>query len=111
MNGCFLPLTVQVRVRGFVSNLLCFGLKDKSLEGPKPVKISKGIPQSFMVKAEPDAKGAMLTSTGEYAIPAIDAYVTNITPHMQSMKGGSKCRFAALKLMWSCSHVSSFNCL
>ncbi|XP_056442520.1 E3 ubiquitin-protein ligase RBBP6-like isoform X1 [Gadus chalcogrammus] len=46
---------------------------DKSLEGPKPVKISKGIPQSFMVKAEPDAKGAMLTSTGEYAIPAIDA--------------------------------------
>uniref|UniRef100_A0A8C5BWJ2 DWNN domain-containing protein n=1 Tax=Gadus morhua TaxID=8049 RepID=A0A8C5BWJ2_GADMO len=51
----------QFRVRGF------------SLEGPKPVKISKGIPQSFMVKAEPDAKGAMLTSTGEYAIPAIDA--------------------------------------
>uniref|UniRef100_A0A3Q0S3F1 CCHC-type domain-containing protein n=1 Tax=Amphilophus citrinellus TaxID=61819 RepID=A0A3Q0S3F1_AMPCI len=38
-----------------------------------PVRISKGIPQSFMVKAEPGAKGAMLTSTGEYAIPAIDA--------------------------------------
>ena len=48
------------------------------MEGPKPVKISKGIPQSFMVKADPDAKGAMLTSTGEYAIPAIDAYVSNI---------------------------------
>ncbi|CAF93960.1 unnamed protein product, partial [Tetraodon nigroviridis] len=31
------------------------------------------IPQSFMVKAEPGTKGAMLTSTGEYAIPAIDA--------------------------------------
>lgn len=28
-----------------------------------------------MVKAEPGTKGAMLTSTGEYAIPAIDAYV------------------------------------
>uniref|UniRef100_A0A096M1Q7 E3 ubiquitin-protein ligase RBBP6-like n=1 Tax=Poecilia formosa TaxID=48698 RepID=A0A096M1Q7_POEFO len=37
------------------------------------VRISKGIPQSFMVKADPGAKGAMLTSTGEYAIPAIDA--------------------------------------
>lgn len=30
-----------------------------------------------MVKAEPGTKGAMLTSTGEYAIPAIDAYVSN----------------------------------
>lgn len=47
------------------------------MEGPKPVRISKGIPQSFMVKAEPGTKGAMLTSTGEYAIPAIDAYVSN----------------------------------
>lgn len=46
------------------------------MEGPKPVRISKGIPQSFMVKAEPGTKGAMLTSTGEYAIPAIDAYVS-----------------------------------
>lgn len=54
------------------------------MEGPKPVRISKGIPQSFMVKAEPGAKGAMLTSTGEYAIPAIDAYVpiTDIRLHM-----------------------------
>ncbi|XP_028286675.1 E3 ubiquitin-protein ligase RBBP6-like [Parambassis ranga] len=48
-------------------------VQDKSVEGPKPVRISKGIPQSFMVKAEPGTKGAMLTSTGEYAIPAIDA--------------------------------------
>ncbi|XP_038141234.1 E3 ubiquitin-protein ligase RBBP6-like [Cyprinodon tularosa] len=48
-------------------------MQDKSVEGPKPVRISKGIPQSFMVKADPSAKGAMLTSTGEYAIPAIDA--------------------------------------
>uniref|UniRef100_A0A3Q4AKX5 Retinoblastoma binding protein 6 n=1 Tax=Mola mola TaxID=94237 RepID=A0A3Q4AKX5_MOLML len=44
-----------------------------TLTGPKKVRISKGIPQSFMVKAEPGTKGAMLTSTGEYAIPAIDA--------------------------------------
>lgn len=49
---------------------------DKGVEAPKPIKISKGIPQSFMVKVEPGAKGAMLTSTGEYAIPAIDAYVS-----------------------------------
>uniref|UniRef100_A0A8C4IS00 E3 ubiquitin-protein ligase RBBP6 n=1 Tax=Dicentrarchus labrax TaxID=13489 RepID=A0A8C4IS00_DICLA len=48
-------------------------VQDKSVEGPKQVRISKGIPQSFMVKAEPGTKGAMLTSTGEYAIPAIDA--------------------------------------
>lgn len=47
------------------------------MEGPKQVRISKGIPQSFMVKAEPGTKGAMLTSTGEYAIPAIDAYVSS----------------------------------
>ncbi|XP_042171343.1 E3 ubiquitin-protein ligase RBBP6-like [Oncorhynchus tshawytscha] len=46
---------------------------DKSVEAPKPIRTSKGIPQSFMVKAEPGTKGAMLTSTGEYAIPAIDA--------------------------------------
>lgn len=44
------------------------------------MRISKGIPQSFMVKAEPGTKGAMLTSTGEYAIPAIDAYVLIATP-------------------------------
>lgn len=75
-------------------NFCCFGfsffaflhfeVQDKSVEGPKPVRISKGIPQSFMVKAEPGAKGAMLTSTGEYAIPAIDAYVpiTDMRLHM-----------------------------
>ncbi|XP_028292178.1 E3 ubiquitin-protein ligase RBBP6-like [Gouania willdenowi] len=40
---------------------------------PKPVKTSKGVPQSFMVKAEPGTKGAMLTVTGESVIPAIDA--------------------------------------
>ncbi|XP_028305894.1 E3 ubiquitin-protein ligase RBBP6-like [Gouania willdenowi] len=40
---------------------------------PKPVKTSKGVRQSFMVKAEPGTKGAMLTVTGESVIPAIDA--------------------------------------
>ncbi|XP_028313242.1 E3 ubiquitin-protein ligase RBBP6-like [Gouania willdenowi] len=44
--------------------------QDKEL---KPVKTSKGVPQSFMVKAEPGTKGAMLTVTGEYVIPAINA--------------------------------------
>ncbi|XP_034443294.1 E3 ubiquitin-protein ligase RBBP6-like [Hippoglossus hippoglossus] len=51
----------------------CPMLLDKNGKGPKPVRICKGIPQSFMVKAEPGTQGAMLTSTGEYAIPAIDA--------------------------------------
>ncbi|XP_028300809.1 E3 ubiquitin-protein ligase RBBP6-like [Gouania willdenowi] len=37
------------------------------------VRTSKGIPLSFMVKTEPGTKGAMLTVTGEYVIPAIDA--------------------------------------
>ncbi|KAG7506372.1 E3 ubiquitin-protein ligase RBBP6-like [Solea senegalensis] len=44
-------------------------------EVPKPVKTSKGIPRSFMVKVESGTKGAMLTSTGEYMIPAIHAEV------------------------------------
>ncbi|XP_069370013.1 E3 ubiquitin-protein ligase RBBP6-like isoform X2 [Paralichthys olivaceus] len=48
-------------------------VQDKGGEHAQPVRISKGIPQSFMVKAEPGTKGAMLTSTGEFAIPAIDA--------------------------------------
>jgi len=76
-----MALTVCFSIYPYLPQTKCFcvlAFKDKSVEGPKPVKISKGIPQSFMVKAEPDAKGAMLTSTGEYAIPAIDAYVSNI---------------------------------
>ncbi|XP_028309085.1 E3 ubiquitin-protein ligase RBBP6-like [Gouania willdenowi] len=40
---------------------------------PKPVKTSKGVPQSFMVKQSQAPKGAMLTVTGESVIPAIDA--------------------------------------
>ena len=66
------------------------------------MKISKGIPQSFMVKADPDAKGAMLTSTGEYAIPAIDAYVSNID-HTHAIHK------MMLKMMWACTHVFSYD--
>lgn len=38
-----------------------------------------------MVKAEPGTKGAMLTSTGEYAIPAIDAYVSTEDTHKYTL--------------------------
>lgn len=71
----------------FFMRIICFHFKvqDKSAEGPKPVRISKGIPQSFMVRAEPGTKGAMLTSTGEYAIPAIDAYVSAGDTHKYTL--------------------------
>lgn len=37
------------------------------------VKRSTGIPRSFMVTVDgPDHKGALLTSTGEFAVPLID---------------------------------------
>lgn len=39
-----------------------------------------------MVKAEPGTKGAMLTSTGEYAIPAIDAYVSPKSTHKYTLR-------------------------
>uniref|UniRef100_A0A8C5D0C0 RBBP6 ligase n=1 Tax=Gouania willdenowi TaxID=441366 RepID=A0A8C5D0C0_GOUWI len=48
----------------------CTFQQDKELTR---VRTSKGIPLSFMVKTEPGTKGAMLTVTGEYVIPAIDA--------------------------------------
>ncbi|XP_028314743.1 E3 ubiquitin-protein ligase RBBP6-like isoform X1 [Gouania willdenowi] len=57
----------------YIRNCTLQSTQDKVVESLKPVKTSKGIPQSFMVKAEPGTKGAMLTMTGEYAIPAIDA--------------------------------------
>ncbi|KAG7489602.1 E3 ubiquitin-protein ligase RBBP6-like isoform X1 [Solea senegalensis] len=47
--------------------------QDKSVKGPKKVKTSKGIPRSFLLKVTAGTKGAMLTSTGEYVIPAINA--------------------------------------
>lgn len=36
------------------------------------IKRSTGIPRSFMLPASADQKGAMLTSTGDYAVPVID---------------------------------------
>ena len=36
------------------------------------VKRSTGIPRSFMIPANHDKKGALLTASGEYAVPIID---------------------------------------
>lgn len=37
---------------------------------------STGIPRSFLIELkDPNTKGAMLTKTGKYAIPIINAYV------------------------------------
>uniref|UniRef100_UPI00359014E9 E3 ubiquitin-protein ligase RBBP6 isoform X2 n=1 Tax=Myxine glutinosa TaxID=7769 RepID=UPI00359014E9 len=47
---------------------------DKAPEMIARIKKSTGIPLSFMVEVDdPHVKGAMLTSTGKYAIPTIDA--------------------------------------
>ncbi|XP_055008893.1 E3 ubiquitin-protein ligase RBBP6 isoform X2 [Boleophthalmus pectinirostris] len=47
---------------------------DKNVEPAMKIKKSTGIPRSFMVQVDdPSIKGAMLTNTGHYAIPAIDA--------------------------------------
>ncbi|XP_072298720.1 uncharacterized protein [Eucyclogobius newberryi] len=49
---------------------------DKNAEPAMRIKKSTGIPRSFMVKVDdPSIKGAMLTNTGDYAVPAIDAEV------------------------------------
>ncbi|KAG7239496.1 hypothetical protein INR49_028967 [Caranx melampygus] len=48
--------------------------QDKNFEAPLRIKKSTGIPRSFMVEVDdPSIKGAMLTNSGRYAIPAIDA--------------------------------------
>lgn len=41
------------------------------------IKRSTGIPKSFMVPASADQKGALLSSSGEFAIPKIDLQVYN----------------------------------
>uniref|UniRef100_A0A8C5MZZ3 Uncharacterized protein n=1 Tax=Leptobrachium leishanense TaxID=445787 RepID=A0A8C5MZZ3_9ANUR len=47
-------------------------MKKKPLGPPPPS--SAGIPRTFMVEVEdPNMKGAMLTNTGKYAIPSINA--------------------------------------
>ncbi|XP_054848345.1 E3 ubiquitin-protein ligase RBBP6 [Eublepharis macularius] len=47
---------------------------DKNFESIPRIKKSTGIPRSFMMEVQdPTTKGAMLTNTGKYAIPTIDA--------------------------------------
>ncbi|KAK4805875.1 hypothetical protein QYF61_025742 [Mycteria americana] len=47
---------------------------DKNVEPVPRIKKSTGIPRSFMMEVkDPTTKGAMLTSTGKYAIPTISA--------------------------------------
>eukprot|EP00063_Salmo_salar_P069408 XP_014044243.1 PREDICTED: E3 ubiquitin-protein ligase RBBP6-like isoform X1 [Salmo salar] len=48
--------------------------KEKGFEPPQRIKKSTGIPRSFMKEVDdPSIKGAMLTNTGRYAVPTIDA--------------------------------------
>lgn len=48
--------------------------QDKNFESGPRIKKSTGIPRSFMMEVkDPNMKGAMLTNTGKYAIPTIDA--------------------------------------
>uniref|UniRef100_A0A674APH7 RBBP6 ligase n=1 Tax=Salmo trutta TaxID=8032 RepID=A0A674APH7_SALTR len=47
---------------------------EKGFEPPQRIKKSTGIPRSFMKEVDdPSIKGAMLTNTGRYAVPTIDA--------------------------------------
>ncbi|XP_030359043.1 E3 ubiquitin-protein ligase RBBP6-like [Strigops habroptila] len=47
---------------------------DKNVESVPRLKRSTGIPRSFMIEVkDPNTKGAMLTNTGKYAIPIINA--------------------------------------
>ncbi|XP_071674222.1 LOW QUALITY PROTEIN: E3 ubiquitin-protein ligase RBBP6-like [Patagioenas fasciata] len=47
---------------------------DKTFEPVPRIKKSTGIPRSFLVEVEdPSTRGAMLTNTGKYAIPIINA--------------------------------------
>ncbi|KAF1453232.1 E3 ubiquitin-protein ligase RBBP6, partial [Pygoscelis papua] len=47
---------------------------DKNFEPVRRIRKSTGIPRSFMVEVnDPNTKGAMLTSSGKYAIPIINA--------------------------------------
>ncbi|KAF1656991.1 E3 ubiquitin-protein ligase RBBP6, partial [Eudyptes chrysocome] len=47
---------------------------DKNFESVRRIRKSTGIPRSFMVEVnDPNTKGAMLTSSGKYVIPIINA--------------------------------------
>lgn len=53
---------------------VCVLPQDKNFEALPRLKKSTGIPRSFMVEVDdPSIKGAMLTNSGHYAIPAIHA--------------------------------------
>ncbi|NWX08084.1 RBBP6 ligase, partial [Caloenas nicobarica] len=48
--------------------------RDKNFESVPRIKKSTGIPRSFLMEVkDPNTKGAMLTNTGRYAIPTINA--------------------------------------
>ena len=48
--------------------------RDKNLESGRRIKKCSGIPRSFLMEVkDPNMKGAMLTNTGKYVIPTIDA--------------------------------------
>ncbi|XP_010074280.1 PREDICTED: E3 ubiquitin-protein ligase RBBP6-like, partial [Pterocles gutturalis] len=48
--------------------------RDKNFESVPRIKKSTGIPMSFMMEVkDPSTKGAMLTNSGKYAIPTINA--------------------------------------
>ncbi|KAF1608973.1 E3 ubiquitin-protein ligase RBBP6, partial [Eudyptes chrysolophus] len=56
----------------YIKNCLTKG--DKNFEPVRRIRKSTGIPRSFMVEVnDPNTKGAMLTSSGKYAIPIINA--------------------------------------
>uniref|UniRef100_A0A8V5GDI4 Uncharacterized protein n=1 Tax=Melopsittacus undulatus TaxID=13146 RepID=A0A8V5GDI4_MELUD len=47
---------------------------DRNVESVPRLKRSTGIPRSFLIEVkDPNTKGAMLTNTGKYAIPIINA--------------------------------------
>ena len=47
---------------------------DKNFESGRGIKRCTGIPRSFLMEVkDPNTKGAMLTNTGKYAVPIIDA--------------------------------------
>ncbi|XP_036032445.1 E3 ubiquitin-protein ligase RBBP6-like [Onychomys torridus] len=47
---------------------------DKNLQTGRRIRRSTGIPTSFLTEVEdPNAKGALLTNTGKYEIPTVDA--------------------------------------
>ncbi|XP_071655145.1 E3 ubiquitin-protein ligase RBBP6-like [Patagioenas fasciata] len=49
-------------------------IKDKAFEPVPRIKKSTGIPRSFLMEVEdPSTRGALLTNTGKYAIPIINA--------------------------------------